>query len=257
MLITRIVRHKYIIPAVYLFLFFSIIIAPLCAKAQLWIDEVLDSDPAYNLAFKHKMIWSVRAGIYRTDESYFIRPPVYPMILASLYKIFGFKRWVTLCLSFMPAILSFCVIYAMAIFLTKDFLASIMSSLLFGLSAFGIGMAKWGRADALAFLFFVISLFIFFLSYSKKDKYPRNILLLSSGVLMGISVQVYHIYGLLFLSFIFYYLLELRFKNASWFKEMLIFSDSVLSFLISSRLDVLSTGERLARDSLNIFAFCS
>ena len=37
----------------------------------------------------------------------------------------------------------------------------------------------------------------------------------------------------------------------------LIFSDKVLSFLISSRLAVLSAGDRLARDSLNEFAFCS
>ena len=41
------------------------------------------------------------------------------------------------------------------------------------------------------------------------------------------------------------------------FKAILIFSDRVLSFLISSRLAVLSAGERLARDSLNKFAFCS
>ena len=37
----------------------------------------------------------------------------------------------------------------------------------------------------------------------------------------------------------------------------LIFSDKVLSFLISSRLAVLSVGDKLERDSLNEFAFCS
>ena len=218
------IKQKYIIPFLYLFLFFSIVILPLCFKAQLWTDEVLDSEPAYNLAFRHNMICTVWSGEYKTDKYYFMRPPIYAIILSSFYKIFGFKRWVTLCLSLIPAVLAFCIIYAIAIFLTGDFWASIMSSLLFGLGAFGITMAKWGRADALALLFFTVSLFIFLISHSQKNKYLHFFFILSSGVLMSFSAQTYQLYGLLFMSFIFYYLFELRLQTKAWLKEMLIFS---------------------------------
>lgn len=62
---------KYIIPVFFLFLFFVMVFLPLCAKAQLWIDEVLDSDPAYNLAFHRKMVLGVWEGIENVEEHFF------------------------------------------------------------------------------------------------------------------------------------------------------------------------------------------
>jgi len=206
-----------------LFLFFVIIILPLSLRSQLWVDEVLDADPAYNLAFHNKMGLRVWEGMDRVEEIFFMRPPVGFIILSNLYKLFGFKRWVTLSVPFFSAIFSFCIVYLMAMVLTKDFSVSILSSLLFGFSPLGVWIAKSGRHDALALFFFTSSLFLFLISEEKQGDL-RKILILFSGVIMSLSAQTYHLYAFLFFSFIFYFIFDLRYRYKDWFKEMFIFS---------------------------------
>lgn len=206
-----------------LFLFFVIIISPLSMKTQLWLDEVLESEPAYNFAFKNKLSlksWAgVLAGVEDTD---FMRPPVHFMLLGWLYRLFGFKRFVTLTLPLLLASASFALSYLIAIILTKDRAVSIVSSLLFGLSGLGVSMAKWGRTDATALFFFNFSLLIF-LTAMRYSGYLRKTLILFSAILLSLSSQTYQLYVFLFFSFLLYYILEFNKKNGLNVNELLIF----------------------------------
>jgi 4-amino-4-deoxy-L-arabinose transferase-like glycosyltransferase len=211
-----------------IFLFFIIILFPLVIRSQVWIDEILDSAVAYNLAFKNRFSLDVLGDIKRLDKVFFVRPPIYSFILSYLYKIFGFKRIVTLALSFIPIVLCFCLTYFISQLLFKNIAISILSSFLFGLSPIGIYLAKAGRADALALFFFSLSLILLLIFQNYKD-YWRRIILLFCGLLFSLSVQTYQLYLILFGGYIYYFLFELRSKYKDWFNDMFLF---LLSFFL-------------------------
>lgn len=152
-----------------------------------------------------------------------MRPPVGSIILATLYKAFGFKRWVTLSLSLIPAVLSFCLIYLIAFYLTREYTASILSSILFGLSPLGITIAKWGRMDALALFFFCLS-FIFLLASEKNRGFMRRLLIISSAIFIGLSVQTYQLYGLLLLGYFAFFIFRLLQRQDGSLGNLLLFT---------------------------------
>jgi len=211
-----------------LFLFFVIIILPLSLRSQLWSDEVIESEAAYNLAFHNKMAVNVWEGIDKVEEHYFMRVPIHAIILSSLYKLFGFRRYVTLSLPLISAVFAFCIVYLIAMLLTQDSLVSLSSSLLLGLSSLGVNIAKWALTHGTSFFFFTTSLLLFLIS-QRHEKHLRKVLISLSGITLSLASQTYELYTFLFFSFIFYYLFELRYKSGSWFKEMVLFS---LSFLL-------------------------
>lgn len=214
-----------------LFAFFAAIIFPLAYKSQLWIDEVLDSDPGYNLAFNNRMALSVWEGL-RVEEHFFMRPPVGYMVLATLYKTFGFKRWVTLSLSLIPAILSFCLTYLIAFYFTREYAASVLSSVLFGLSPLGMLIAKWARVDALALFFFCLSL-ICLLASERKRVFIQRALIILSAIFIGLSIQTYQLYGLLLLGYFAFFIQRLIRKQGGSLANLLFFTFSLsLTLLI-------------------------
>ncbi|MCM8792200.1 MAG: glycosyltransferase family 39 protein [Candidatus Omnitrophica bacterium] len=211
------------------FLFFIIIFFPLVIKSQVWIDEILDAEPAYNLAFKGKLSLDVLGGRYHTDKICYIRPPVYPFVLSQFYKIFGFKRWVTLSLSLMPGIVSFSLTYIITFLFFKSIVISILSYFLFALSPLGIYIAKANRGDALALFLYILSLNLLFIYSNKKEYFYKTLLLLSCGLSFSISTQTYQLYSLLLPSFLYYFFTQSRRQSKSCFKEVSIF---LLSFMI-------------------------
>ncbi|HTZ10855.1 MAG TPA: glycosyltransferase family 39 protein [Candidatus Margulisiibacteriota bacterium] len=211
-----------IITAFSLFSLFMAAMIPLCAKSQLWVDEVLDSDPAYNLAFRHKLSLDVWEKLEGAEKVSFVRPPFHSLVLSYLYRTLGFKRWVTLGLPLLSAALTLVVIYFIAILLVNEFWVATFSSILFGLSALGVNSAKWGRLNALAMFLFSAS-FLLLLLARRQESLKKYLLTFFSGILLGLSAQTYQLYGLLFIGYLVYYFFYLRKEDDSWLKEMLVF----------------------------------
>jgi len=210
-----------------------IIHLPLGLHAQTASWDPIQNAPAYSLAWHHKLALPlVKARKPTYELTVGVRPPVYFLILAPLFKIFGVYRWVALILSLIPAALYFCIVYIMARWLTSDRWSALFSALLLSFGETGVVMAKAHSWDALSAMFFAFSLLIFLLT-RRYSAVPRKIFLVISGILLSLATQTYAVYFLMFFSFIVYLFFEEKSDSAHRIQEILLFSFAfVIPFVI-------------------------
>jgi 4-amino-4-deoxy-L-arabinose transferase-like glycosyltransferase len=241
-----------IITAALIFVLFASAMLPLCAKSQVWIDEVLDSDPAYNLAFHHRLSLDVWTGMSAVEKVSFVRPPVHSLLLASLYRFFGFNRWVTLGLPLVCAALTVSIIFLIAMLLLNDFPVALSSSLLFALSSLGVNAAKWGRLNALAMFLSAVSL-LFFLLAQERGKLKRYLLILASGLFLSLAVQTYQLYAFLFAGYLYFFFCVLRKDKGVWLKDLVVFLACFFAAFVLWLGFILKNKELFGAHSLFVF----
>lgn len=226
------ISREYIVPIILLVTFSFMLLIVLCLKNSA-ADEAIVSMPAYNLAFHNKLAYSLVKSEYTTLElREGVRPPLYFIILAFLFKLFGVHRWEIALLSLLPAVLYFGVVYIIARWLTKDKWSAVFSAAFLALGSNGVLLAKRHFWDALASLFFALSLLCFLLS-RRYNISLRKILVVAAGVFLSLAVQTYAIFGLMFFCFVFYFFYEQRpYPTSSWQEVFLFTAALALPFAI-------------------------
>jgi 4-amino-4-deoxy-L-arabinose transferase-like glycosyltransferase len=154
-------------------------------------DETLYSSPAYSLATTGRLAAPVLSGILGLESRYFLQPPGHSLVLAFVYKVFGFGIFQTRILGVVAAGLLVGTVYRFVLRMNGQMAPALAAGLLMWTDAPTVLAARSGRFDSLG-------IFLVLLGMSPLIAAPRNAevkagsrwLLLLSGGLCGAAVMV-------------------------------------------------------------------
>lgn len=148
-----------------------------------WIDEVAMNDPAKELAQHGVLRSSVFAGESGFESVYLWVPPGQPLVIAIVYKIFGFGIWQTRVPVLVFGALLIIALSVLSKRLFQNSLAAMSTAVLFALDPQFVQTARAARMDAQCLLFALIAV-MFFLKMKKESGIDVKMLFVS-GLMLG------------------------------------------------------------------------
>ena len=153
-----------------------------------WMDEVTLNDPAKELALHGRMVSSVFSGHNGFEEAYYWQPPGQPLVMALVYKVFGFGIWQTR----IPGVLfgsgTLVVLYLLATVFFRSHKGALLSAVILGLDPRFIESARSGRMDTQTLFFALLGALLFIVvkqrNYENHDS-RRTIFL--AGICLGLA----------------------------------------------------------------------
>ena len=153
-----------------------------------WMDEVTLNDPAKELALHGRMVSSVFSGRHGFEEAYYWPPPGQPVVMALVYKVFGFGIWQTR----IPGVLfgsgTLVALYLLATLFLKSHKGALLSAAILGLDPRFIESARSGRMDTQTLFFALLSaLFLIGVKQGNYDNNDRRRAIFLAGVCLGLA----------------------------------------------------------------------
>jgi 4-amino-4-deoxy-L-arabinose transferase-like glycosyltransferase len=150
-----------------------------------WRDEVTVNDPAKELALNGHFRSSVFTPYWGFDQAYFWVPPGQPLLMALVYKGFGFGLWSTRLPGVVLGAGVLALLYLFSLQLFQDRRAAFWSAVVFGLDPLFILTVRSGRMDTQC-LFLALLGAIFYL-HAETHPPARSRWLMASGLAVGLA----------------------------------------------------------------------
>ena len=162
-----------------------------------WVDEVFFAEPAQMLASSGSLSAPMFFDIAGFNHHFFYQPPVYFLLMAEVYRVFGFNETVARLGSAIPYIAGIVEAFFLARSLANRVglgrllgsVAGLLAAFLLAFNEQSIEMARSARSDWLA----VLLLFLGWLCVSKVAYSPtRRILRVSAGFVLLLLASLTH-----------------------------------------------------------------
>ena len=127
-----------------------------------WMDEVTLNDPGKELALNGHLISSVFSDRNSFGEAYYWQPPGQPLLMALIYRVFGFGIWQTRIPGLLFASGILIVLYFLSIRLLRNNNGAILSILILGLDPKFIESARSARMDTQSIFLSILGIYLFF-----------------------------------------------------------------------------------------------
>ncbi len=169
--------------------FFLMNLVGLDRSPIVWMDEVTLNDPAKELALNGNLISSVFSDRNSFGEAYYWQPPGQPLLMALVYRLFGFGIWQTR----LPGLLFASGILIMLYFLSMSLLhnhsGAIIAILLLGLDPKFIESARSARMDTQSLLLAISGIYLALSLRSTRDNNSNSNLpsVLLAGLCLGLA----------------------------------------------------------------------
>ncbi len=147
------------------FVFLIVVITILLNVVNLKNLSLIDWDEG---AFALQSKWLASAGSEGKPFN-FQTPPLYQVIIASLFKIFGYRDWILPFISIICSAIAVCITFLLAKELYNE-TTGLFASILFISTEYFIFFSKSGLSDATFLLFFIASIYFFYQGIQKNQK---------------------------------------------------------------------------------------
>ena len=162
-----------------------------------WVDEVFFAEPARTLASSGSLAAPMFFDIVGLNHHFFIQPPLYFLVMAGTYRVFGFNETVARLGSAIPYIAGIVAVFFLVRSLANrvgldrllSSVAGLLAALLLAFNEQSVVMARSGRGDWLA----VLLLFLGWLCVSKLAHAPTHGLIwVSAGFVLLLLAALTH-----------------------------------------------------------------
>ena len=154
-----------------------------------WMDEVTLNDPGKELALNGHLISSVFSDRNSFGEAYYWQPPGQPLLMALIYRVFGFGIWQTRIPGLLFASGILIVLYFLSIRLLRNNNGAILSILILGLDPKFIESARSARMDTQSIFLSILGIYLFFsIRKVKSNNYNSRLISVTlAGLCLGLA----------------------------------------------------------------------